>query len=60
MLQALLLRYIDYQLFYYPSKKILYIRKPILVQDYVNIRNIIRDFNIPIKEIKIGSDLGDY
>ena len=60
MLQALLLRYIDYQLFYYPSKKMLYIGKPILVQDYVNIRNIIRDFNIPIKEIKIGSDLGDY
>lgn len=54
MINSIIKRYEKYDLYYYYGNKTLYIYKPILVKDLRNIQNIIRDYNVDIKNIIVG------
>lgn len=47
-------KYKQYDLEYNVVTKILYTREPMIVSDFVNIRNIIKEYNLDIKEIRIN------
>lgn len=46
-------RYKQYNLYYDVVNQVLISKKPMLVSDFVNIRNIIKENNLRIKEIRI-------
>lgn len=54
MINSIMKRYEKYDLYYHYGNKTLYIYKPILVKDLRNIQNIIRDYDVDIKNIIVG------
>ena len=54
MLKQLIRKYSHYNIRYYPPKKILFIQKPMLVKDYVNLKNIIKKYKLEVNDIRIG------
>lgn len=53
VIKAICRRYWKYGLYFDPTIKTLYIRKPIPVADYLNIKNIIRDYQLEIS-VRVG------
>ena len=53
MINKIINKYKKYDLYYDAYYKILFTYKPMLVKDFVNIKNIIRDYNLDVKEIRI-------
>lgn len=51
---ALLDRYREYDIKYDVPSKTIIVRKPMLVKDYVNMKNIIREYKLDVKDIIIG------
>lgn len=57
-INSILERYKKYDLWFMCGTKVLVIRKPILVKDLRNIQNIIRDYQVEIKNIIVNG--GNY
>lgn len=53
MLYQLILMYSHYHMRYDPRDTTLYIYKPMLVKDYVNLKNIIKEYQLEVKDIRI-------
>lgn len=53
MINAIIERYKEYGFRYDVKDKMLITHKPILVKDFINIKNIIREYNLEIDEIRI-------
>ena len=53
MINEIIKKYSQYYLRYDVKDKMLITRKPMLVKDLVNIKNIIRDYKLDVKEIRI-------
>ena len=53
MIELILEKYKKYDLHYNTITKILYVYKPMLVKDFVELKEIIKDYEVDIKEIRI-------
>ncbi len=53
MINEIIKKYSKYHLRYDVKDKMLITREPMLVKDLVNIKNIIRDYKLDVKEIRI-------
>lgn len=51
MIHALIFKYRQYDMRYNSENKTLYIYSPMLVKDYVNIKNIIREYDLDVENI---------
>lgn len=57
MINELMKKYKQYRMRYDPSNKTLFIYTPMLVKDYVNLKNIIKRYKLEIEDIRlIGSN----
>ena len=55
MIDSLMFKYRQYDMRYNPKSKILHIHTPMLVEDYVNMKNIIREYELDVKDIILES-----
>lgn len=53
MLGELIKKYSQYNMRYDPQYKVLFIYTPMLVKDYVNLKNIIKKYELEVKDIMI-------
>lgn len=53
MIAEIIEKYSQYHLRYDVKDKMLITREPMLVKDLVNIKNIIKKYNLDVKEIRI-------
>lgn len=53
MIYEIMEKYKHYNLRYDVVDKILFVYEPMLVKDFVNLKNIIREYEVDIKEIRI-------
>jgi len=53
LIELILEKYKKYDLHYNTITKILYVYKPMLVKDFVELKEIIKDYEVDIKEIRI-------
>ena len=51
MIYSLMNKYKQYDMRFDEFTKVLYIRGPMLVEDYVNMKNIIREYNLDVRDI---------
>lgn len=53
MIELIFKKYGHYNLRYDPKSKILYVREPMLVKDFTELKNIIKEYEVEITEIVI-------
>jgi len=53
VINEIIKKYPKYYLRYDIKDKMLITREPMLVKDFINIKNIIRDYKLDVKEIRI-------